>query len=150
METILIIYQQYNVHFHLKQDSDLKIPLNGLKMDQLDQIWFQIKRKIPFKLTCCDILKIAAEFILELLPLTSPKIKLCREKTAQKIFFKTTYSNSEWFHMRFRPSVANVLFCLGLNQSGLGVVQNVAFFSSIFHPYVCMYLSLHQLGSAHS
>ena len=51
METILIIYQQYNVHFHLKQDSDLKIPLNGLKMDQLDQIWFQIKRKIPLKLT---------------------------------------------------------------------------------------------------
>ena len=38
METILIIYQQYNVYFHLKQDSDLKIPLNGLKMDQLDQI----------------------------------------------------------------------------------------------------------------
>ena len=130
METILIIYQQYNVYFHLKQDSDLKIPLNGLKMDQLDQIWFQIKRKIPFKLTC-NILKIAAEFILELLPLTSPKITLCREKTAQKIFFKTTYSNSEWFHMRFRPSVANVFFCLGLNQSGL----NVAFFSSIFHPY---------------
>ena len=131
METILIIYQQYNVHFHLKQDSDLKIPLNGLKMDQLDQIWFQIKRKISFKLTW----KIAAEFILELLPLTSPKIKLCREKTAQKIFFKTTYSNSEWFHMRFRPSVANVLFCLGLNQSVLGVVKNVAFFSLIFHPY---------------
>ena len=129
METILIIYQQYNVHFHLKQDSDLKIPLNGLKMDQLDQIWFQIKRKIPFKLTCCDILKI------ELLPLTSPKIKLCREKTAQKIFFKTTYSNSEWFYMRFRPSLAKLLFCLGMNQSGLGVVQNVAFFSSIFHPY---------------
>ena len=87
METILIIYHQYNVHFHLKQDSDLKIPLNGLKMDQLDQIWFQIKRKIQFKLTCCDILKIASEFILELLPLTSPKIKLCREKTAQKIYF---------------------------------------------------------------
>ena len=127
METILIIYQQYNVHFHLKQDSDLKIPLNGLKMDQLDQIWFQIKRKIPFKLTCCDILKIAAEFILELLPLTSPKIKLCREKMAQKIFSKQHIS-----YMRFRPSV---LFCLGLNQSGLGVVLNVAFFSSIFHPH---------------
>ena len=57
METTFIIYQQYNAHFHLKQDSDLKIPLNGLKMDQLDQIWFQIKRKIQFKLTCCDILK---------------------------------------------------------------------------------------------
>ena len=55
----------------MKQDSDLKIPLNGLKMDQLDQIWFQIKRKIPFKLTCCDISKIAAQFIFELLPLTN-------------------------------------------------------------------------------
>ena len=63
METILIIYQQYNVHFHLKQDSDLKIPLNGLKMDQLDQICFQIKRKIPFKLTYCDIFKIAANLL---------------------------------------------------------------------------------------
>ena len=82
METILIIYQQYNVHFYLKQDSDLKIPLNGLKTDQLDQIWFRIKRKISFKLTW----KIGAEFILELLLLTSPKIKLCRVKTAQKIF----------------------------------------------------------------
>ena len=79
METILIIYQQYNVHFHLKQDSDLKIPLNGLKMDQLDQNWFQIKRKIPFKLTCCDVLKIAAEFILKLFPLTTPKNKLCMQ-----------------------------------------------------------------------
>ena len=88
METILIIYQQYNVHFHLKQDSDLKIPLNGLKMDQLDQIWFQIKRKIQFKLTCCDILKNAAKFILELLPLTSPKIKLCREKDGPKDIFQ--------------------------------------------------------------
>ena len=29
METILIIYQQYKGHFHLKQDLDLKIPLNG-------------------------------------------------------------------------------------------------------------------------
>ena len=86
-------------------------PLHGLKMNQLDQIWLQIKCKIPFKLTCCDILKTAAEFILELLTLTSPKIKLCREKTDQKIFFKTTYSNSEWFHMRCRPCVANVLFC---------------------------------------
>ena len=104
-------------------------------MDQVDQIWIQIKCKISFKLTCCYTLKISAEFILELLPLTPPKIKLCKEKTAQKIFFKTTYSNSEWFHMRFRPSVANVLFCLGLNQSGLGVVLNVAFFSSIFHPH---------------
>ena len=72
METISIIYQLYNVHFHLKQDSDLKIPLNGLKMNQLDHIWFQIKRKIPFKLTCCDpISKIAAQFIFELLPLTN-------------------------------------------------------------------------------
>ena len=132
METILIIsYQQYNVHFHLKQDSDFKIPLNGLKMDQLDQIWFQIKRKIPFKLTCCDILKLATELILELLPLTSPKIKLC-----QKIFFNMAYSNSEWFHMRFRPIVANVLFCLGFNQKGLGVVLNVAFFSSIFQLHI--------------
>ena len=59
-------------------------------MDQLDQIWFQIKRKIPFELTCCDILKKALEFFLELL--TSPKIKLCREKRAKKIFFKTTQS----------------------------------------------------------
>ena len=133
---VLIIYQQYNVHFHLKQDSDFKMPLNGLKMDQLDQIWFQIKRKIPFKLTCCDILKLAAKFILELIPLTSPKIKLCREKTAQKIFFNTTNSNSKWFHMRFRPIVANVLFCLGFNQSGPGEVLNVVFFSSIFHLYI--------------
>ena len=62
METILIIYQQYKVDFHLKQDSDLKIPLNGLKMDQVDQIRFQIKCKISFKLIC-DILKIAAELI---------------------------------------------------------------------------------------
>ena len=68
METILIICQQYNVYFHLKQDSDLRIPLNGLKMDQLDQIWFQIKRKIPFMLNCCDIFKKPAEFILELTP----------------------------------------------------------------------------------
>ena len=87
METILIIYQQYNVHLHLMQDSDLRISLIGQKMNQLDHIWFQIKRKIPFKLTCCDILKIAAEFILELLTLT-PKIKLCREKTEQRYFSK--------------------------------------------------------------
>ena len=68
METILIIYQQYNVHFHLKQDSDLKIALNGLKMDQLDQIWFQIKRKIQFKLTCCDISKYSCRIHFRITP----------------------------------------------------------------------------------
>ena len=53
METILIVYQQHNVFFHLREATSKwgKIPLNGLKMDQLDQIWFQIKRKIPLKLT---------------------------------------------------------------------------------------------------
>ena len=88
METILIIYQQYTAHFHLKQDSDLKIPLNGLKMNQLDQIWFQIKRKIPFKLTCCEIFKIAADVILKLLPLTSPKSNYAGRKRPIRCFSK--------------------------------------------------------------
>ena len=65
----------------MKQDSDLKIPLNGLKMDQLDQNWFQIKRKIQF-----NLIKIAAEFILELLPLISPESNYAEKNSPNDIF----------------------------------------------------------------
>ena len=67
-------------------------------MDQLDQIWFQIKRKIQFKLTCCDILKISAEF--RITPSHFTQNQTMQGENDPNDIFKTTYSNSEWFPMR--------------------------------------------------
>ena len=91
METILIIYQQYNVHFHLKQDSDLKI--HGSVRSDLVLNKTQNFIQADLKDSCRIHFRITPSHFTQ-------NQTMQGENGPKDISFKTTYSNSEWFPMR--------------------------------------------------